>query len=197
MRPGGGSTPRRREAGFTLPEVVAGVGVLAVALLGHAASSFGEQRLARAGQYRSEAVDVARQFVERLRGDEDFAGLLSRVRLLQTDDDGAGAVTLEDGRVGYPPSSYCTGFLLPSSLSGLVVRVEAPLLDSGEGAVLREDLDLPYLGLPADLDGDGAIDDESHDLDYRALPLSLTFQWTAPGHAPATMRLATWIRGDR
>jgi len=189
---------RNLEAGFTLLEALWGLVILGTALLGHAASTFSEQRLDDASRHRSEAIHVTRQFVERLRAEEDFAGLLARIRLLQVDDEVAGAVKMVDGRTAYPLSDHCTGFVLPASLDSMVVRVELPLRDDGTGLqVLREDVDEPYFGLPADLNGDGVVDGDSRDDDYEALPVALTFQWTAPGHAPETMRLATWLRGAR
>jgi hypothetical protein len=195
MRPG--TSRHRQQGGFTLHETLWAAVVLSVALLGHAASAFSEQRMAQATQRRSEALDVTRRFVERLRADEDFSGLLARIQAYQVVA-GAGAVALEDGRNGYPAATYSPGFLAPTTLGTFLVRVEVPLRGSeGAGYDLREDANEPSYDLPADLNGDGTIDDASHDLDYRALPVSLTFQWTAPGHAPATLRLWTWLRGDR
>lgn len=189
---------RCTERGFTLHEALWGVVVLATALMGHAASTFSEHRLDQASAHRSEAIHVTRQFIERLRADEDFAGLLARIRVRQIDGSLPGAVLLQDGRVAYPPSDLCPGFVLPESLDSMVVRVALPLRKSLDGdLVLREDVDEPFYGLPADLNGDGVIDDVSRNDDYRALPIHLTFQWQAPGHAEATLGFATWLRGVR
>ena len=167
--------------------------ILSIALLGHAASALSEHHMAQTSQYRSEALHVARQFVERLRADEDFAGLLSRIRTRQL---GTGVFQLDNGRSAYTPSEYCTGFVLPDWLDSMVVRVEAPL-DASSPFALKENLDAPFFGLPGDLNGDSTIDGDSRDLDYLALPLSIEFSWTPPGHPTSKLRLATWMRGYR
>ena len=50
------------------------------------------------------------------------------------------------------------------------------------GAVseLREDLVMPQLGLPADLNGDGVIDGLNHAGDYTLLPVQIRVQWVTP-----------------
>ena len=186
---------RRRQRGTSYVETLIAIVILSTALLGHAGSAFVEHRLARDSQARALAFQATRQFVERLRADEDFAGLLVRLRNRQLATGLTGAVALDDGTLAYPPREYYADFLLPSEIEDLVVRVEVPL-DSATLA-LREDADRPAFGLPADLDGDGAIDDEAHDDDYRALPVRLTFRYAAPGEPSAQLRLATWLWGQR
>ncbi len=47
----------------------------------------------------------------------------------------------------------------------------------GAPGVLREDIDLPELGMPRDLNGDGDIDDADHSGDYRILPVLVRVRW--------------------
>jgi len=74
-------------------EVIIGGAVLAVALLGHTASIFSEHRLSRAEQARSTALLATEQFVERLRSDDDWPGLFSRLNTLQEISRQAGSKT--------------------------------------------------------------------------------------------------------
>lgn len=187
---------RRSEGGFTYVEALLSVVFLATALLGHASSTITEHQMAEVGQARSEAVYTARQFVERIRADEDFAGLLSRITALQLQEATSTGVTLKDGRPAYAPSAYCPDFASPSGLDSLCVRVEVPV-QGKDTPVLREDVVLPAFDLPGDLNGDGLIDGDSRNADYRALPVALFFGWSASGKAPAEFRVATWLRGRR
>ncbi|MHC5010508.1 MAG: type IV pilus modification PilV family protein [Planctomycetota bacterium] len=187
---------RRHEGGFTYLEAICSVVVLAIALLGHAASTVTEHRLAEAGQVRSEALHASRQFVERLRADEDFTGLLSRILALQLTTGAGGKATLDDGRTAFDPTAYYPDFVVPDAVDSMAVRVEVPL-HVGDVVSLREDQNLPYFGLPGDLNGDGAVDDQPRDDDYRALPVAFTFRWVPPGQAPAELRFSTWLRGRR
>ena len=42
---------------------------------------------------------------------------------------------------------------------------------------LREDVFMPELGLPMDLNGDGVIDAQNHALDYKVLPVTIQLRW--------------------
>ena len=187
---------RRSTAGFTYLEVLCSVVFLALALLGHATSTITEHQMAEVGQARSEAVYTARQFVERVRADEDFPGLLSRIAGLQLEGAVAGVATLQDGRTTHSPSAYCPDFIAPAGLESLSVRVEIPF-HPDETSVLREDHVHPDLDLPGDLNGDGLIDSTSRNEDYRALPVTFLFRWAVVGRPSAELRISTWLRGTR
>ncbi len=75
--------PKRRQAGFTVLEMLIGGSVLAVALLGHTASIFSEHRLSEGERARSTAILAAEQFMETMRSDDDYAGLFNRLNNLQ------------------------------------------------------------------------------------------------------------------
>ena len=192
--------PRRtpEQGGFTLLEVLIGTVVIAIALMGHMASAFSEYKMARGEQARSEALHVARQFVERMRSDDDWAGLYDRLRALQllADSPGTFGDRLEDGRRAWPPHHYYPDFVLPTWLDSMVLLVDVPF-DPQSPTEFREDLPLPRYGMPTDLDGDGVIDGAPRHTDYRALPIVLTFSWRTNGEAAHEMRLSTWLRGMR
>ncbi len=71
------------EGGFSLLEVLIGASLLAIALLGHTSSIFSEHRLSAEQRARSTAMLAMEQFTERMRSDEDFAGLFERLNNLQ------------------------------------------------------------------------------------------------------------------
>ncbi len=222
----------RKQAGFSMIELLIGGSVLAVALLGHTASIFSEHRLSESERARSTALLAAEQFMESMRSDDDYAGLFNRLNTLQAVSErsptaaaawiqeqmaaGGGEIggslasleltrtlfaDLQDGRRAFLPQAYYTEFRVPRALRSLHVAVavpSAPLASDPTGsAVLREDLQLPQFGLPADLTGDSQIDDASHNDDYRVLPVIVTFRWTTVSGASEEINVSTWLWGNR
>jgi hypothetical protein len=55
-----------------------------------------------------------------------------------------------------------------------VGRIRFPDTPNSE---LREDVYMPELGLPMDLNGDGIIDELDHSQDYKILPVIVEVQW--------------------
>ncbi len=215
---------RSRQAGFQLVEVLLTTALLAIAVLTEVSTSIGTYRHSRYEMSRSDILQVGRQFMERLRGDDDSAGLYLRLKALQEsavtapvetkqpDEDGYGWPTpptgptpggpvLPDGRPTWLPQMYYPDFVHPASLHTLGVLVDVPAStpqnDPLGTTVLREDMNHVGFGLPADLNGDGQIDALSHDHDHVALPVVVTFCWQAPGESLERLVLRTWIRIDR
>ena len=190
------------QAGAAVLEVlIAGV-MLAIALIGHVSSTVAEHKLNEVQRARREALTATKQFVERLRSDEDWGGLYARLRLLQENAVAAGAgPRLNDGRRAWFPTAYYADFVPPGDLGELRVLVDVPAaplaVDPTGPTKLREDLNLVRFGLPADLNGDGVVDGEARGGDYAVLPVSITFRWVPTGKAPAELRVDTWIRGNR
>lgn len=196
--------PHRSEAGFSLIEAAIGLVLLAVAVLAHATTTVSEHRLSREEQVRSEGLHVITQFLERLRSDEDWAGLYARLR---SQEDlavvsGSGTARLDDGRAAFRPTVYFSDFTLSEAMPEAYVLVEVPSAPA-DGAlpddprILREDVKEPRFGLPADLDGDGTVGPEARDGDYAVLPVRVILRWTPHGEAPRELKIATWLRGNR
>ena len=190
------------QRGFSLIEVVVGVAILAIALLGHTASIFSEHRLSKDERARSAALQACEQFMERLRSDDDWVALYARCRVLEAvASKPGGDVHLPDGRRAFLPQVYYADFVTPQALSSLHVLVDVPqaTLDGAPGgpAVLREDWVDAAFGLPQDLNGDGVIDAADHSDDYLILPVVVRFLWTHPGEAPEEMRVSGWLWGNR
>jgi type II secretory pathway pseudopilin PulG len=190
---------RPGQSGFSLLEVLFGGVILSIAFLGHAATSYSEHRLAGFETSRSEALHAVRQFMERVRSEDDFAGLYARLRTLQRAAalPGKDGARLADGRRAWPARAYFPEFVTNATVRELGILVDVPFTTLDGGATeLREDADMPAFGLPADLNGDGVVEATARDLDYRALPVVVTFRWTPRGEAPEELRVATWLRSD-
>ena len=190
------------QGGFSVLEVLIAASLLAIALLGHTASVFSEHRLSSAERARSTALMAAEQFMERLRSDDDWTTLYSRLLVLdQLALKPGGTVFLEDNRRAFPPQAYYDDFVTPSGLNSLHVLVavpSAPAAGATAGEIaLREDVPLAQFALPSDLDGDGVMDDQPHDGDYRILPVVVYVRWTADGAAPVELRVSSWLWGSR
>lgn len=187
------------QGGFGLIETMIGITVLALAMLGYVSTSLSHQRLAEDTAARTEVHQVARNFMERLRGDAEWGTLYARLRALQvqaTTASGTGT-RLEDGRLAFPPTAYYSDIKIPDELTSLVVLVDVPFVAASGTTTLREDATDARYGLPADLNGDGALDSEDRAADYVALPVVATFRWTPRGEAAREMRLSTALRGQR
>lgn len=188
------------QAGFGILESVIGLAILAIALLAYVSTSLSHQRLAEAMAARTEVHHVARNFMERLRGDAEWATLHERLSTLQVQANATGTTgpRLEDGRLGYSPSTYYADIQNPRDLGSLIVLVDVPYVESSSGErVLREDILDARFGLPADLNGDGTLDAEPHTDDYVALPVVVTFHWAHGGESPRELRFSTALRGER
>lgn len=187
----------RSQGGFSLLDTLIGSVILAIALLGHVASTIAEDAMARDGQTRSEALHVVRQFTERMRADDDWAGLYARLQQAQTlagmstvpADTASDPVRLPDGRWAFKPSFYYPDLVESERVPSVRLLVEVPM--AGDG--LREDQADARFGLPADLNGDGTVDDQPHQTDYRVLPVRFRFTWSADGLGQRECTVTAWL----
>jgi hypothetical protein len=196
-------SPRRLrpDAGFGLVEVLFSSAILVIAVLGNASSVSTAHSTFRAVEERGRAVEVMARFLERMRGDDDWAGLYARMRVKSRETEG------DTGRTGlgvdpelrmYAPTAYYPDFTVPEDLGTVSFLVQVPGLSVGGSLpTLRESQDAPRYGLPADLNGDGEITSESREGDYRALPVVLRMRWTRRNGASEELVLPTWLRGER
>ncbi len=77
---------------------------------------------------------------------------------------------------------------------GQAGEVLLPIVEDVGGYQVREDLDLPELGLPRDLSGDGIVDDQDHSADYVILPVRIRVEWEGSG-GPAQAEFHTVLMG--
>jgi prepilin-type N-terminal cleavage/methylation domain-containing protein len=194
---------RRRAGtrGLSLVEVLVAAAVVSIALLSHAASTLAGHRLTQSEESRSVALQFVREFLERIRADEDWAGLYARLvaqdAIVEPGSTGGAGVVVTDLPSLRAPTDYYSDCEVPASLGPVQVLVQVPFVLSGTTRVLREDQTAPAFGLPYDLSGDGVVDSLAHGADYLALPIVVTLRWTGPGEVPQTLRVSTWLRGER
>lgn len=123
----------------------------------------------RVTQESAMATRAARSAMEVLKGTE-FSEAFASFNRLEADDPG-GAGTALGGLFaveGLDPTA--------DDADGFVGEIVFPV-DPAAPGVLREDLDLPELGMPRDLNGDGVVDGADHSGDYRILPVLVRLEW--------------------
>jgi type II secretory pathway pseudopilin PulG len=166
-------------AGFSQLEVLCAVVVLALAALGLARTMVASTQLANASRQRALATEAARQKLEELQ-DTAFDQVFRSYDAFPANDPG-GAGTA-------PGATFAVAGLdaTADDPDGIVGEVVFPV----NGSELREDVDLPLLGMPHDLDGDGAIDAADHAGDYQLLPALVRVRWRSDT-APMLVELRT------
>lgn len=193
------AAPRRRQRGFTLVETLVAASVLTIAVLGHAATAVSADRLNQVGAKRGLAMLTLHRFVERMRADDDWAGLYARLlaKSAESATDGTlSSLAADPALPTFAPTSYYPDFVAPASLGTVTVLVQVPATTVAGTRHLLETLVAPRYGLPYDLDGDGIIDAASHDADRRALPIVVRLRWAVPGRPSDEVVVASWLRTD-
>jgi len=190
---------RSTERGLTLIDMMVAGAVLAIGVLGYASAAVSAQRLTRDETSRGVALVTLQRFVERMRADDDWAGLYGRLKARSVESANDPARTHLDADASLPtyaPTDYYADFTVPSTLGTVTVLVQVPTFAVGGTTELHEDLAAPRYGLPFDLNGDGAIDATRRDADYRALPCVVRLRWQRAGQRPDEVVAATWLRKD-
>lgn len=176
-------------AGWTLLEIVISTVILLTVLLGFSYGLVSSTSLGKATRDQGTAREAARGLLEELRG-VPFERVLARYNEDPDDDNGEVA-----------PGSHFDVLGLaarPGDADGHVGQIVFPLDADGE---LREDLDLPRLGMPRDLTGDEAadpsfLDDLDHAADYRLLPVLVRLEWRGAS-GDASFEMLTVLKGVR
>lgn len=177
LEPGGTvpSGPGRRVRacrGVTIVEAVIAVSVLAAGAFTALSVTVSSLRLDATNRETKAAFDAARVQLERLRA-EPWERVVPLFNGDATDDpDGAGTA----------PGDVFSVRSLKATTAGAAGAGEFVLPVDDTGAV-REDLNLPELGLPRDLDGDGAVDSADHTADAMILPVLVRVRWTGSNGA--------------
>lgn len=156
--------PRRStETGVGLIEVLVAAVILSTALLALLSVSVHSIRLDNVTRESGLAVDAARTKFEEIRS-EPIEDVFARYNADPTDD--PGGVKTAPGRA----------FAVVNDAHGLTGIGEV-IFPVNAGGQLREDMNLPELGMPRDLNGDGVIDNLDHRDDYIILPIRVRMTW--------------------
>ncbi len=99
----------------------------------------------------------------------------------------------DPGGPGTAPGAYFDVPALEPRLSatGEILPIGQVLMPSASG-VLREDVDVPELGMPRDLDGDLVIDHFDHSRDYLVLPVVVRITWMSRA-GPRSFQMQTML----
>lgn len=155
---------------MTLIEVTISLAVVTVAVYFLSSTVVSVLMHARSKEERSIAVDAAMNQLELMRSIpfEQVFATYNRA----PEDDPAGHGTA-------PGSTFAVEGLdgTDSSLNGHAGVVILP----GDGPVLREDVAIPGLTMPRDLNGDIRVDNQDHSGDFILLPVTVRVRWS--GHA--------------
>lgn len=162
--------PGKQKRGMTLIEVTISLAVVTVAVYFLSSTVVSVLMHARSKEERSIAVDAAMNQLELMRSIpfEQVFATYNRA----PEDDPAGHGTA-------PGSTFAVEGLdgTDSSLNGHAGVVILP----GDGPVLREDVVIPELTMPRDLNGDIRVDNQDHSDDFILLPVTVRVRWS--GHA--------------
>lgn len=169
LAPGRRARAARGRSGFSLLELLIAVGVLLFGLLGFSQAVLRSATTNEAAREGALAAEAARELLETMQS-EDFEDLFRRYNGEPGDDPlGAGTAPGQDFAVaGLDPQA--------GDADGFVGRIEFPVVAAVPG-VLREDVVLPALGMPRDLDGENGVDAGDHSDDYRLLPVIVRITW--------------------
>ena len=159
--------------------------VVTIALAGFTASLRSSQAASGTSQECSIAQHAARTVVEQLQA-ERFIDVFALYNGDGADDpDGAGT--------GPGPFFPVEGLTLEEGdADGFAGEIVFPVTGVTPGE-LHENVVLPQLSMPRDLNGDGAIDGDDHAGDYQLLPVIVRVEWRSSSGQPSTYQLRTLL----
>jgi type II secretory pathway pseudopilin PulG len=165
--------PQRQRLGFTFVELTIGMAVLLVALLIFSSSVSGVAKQRTVNRETNLAVAAARNLIETMRAAE-FEQLWALYNADPLDDPfGAGTAPgnrfVVEGLDDTPDGGGFDGEVIFPSVEDAVL-----------GWQLREDLEIPELGMPRDISGDSVVDDQDHGDGYFLLPVQVRVRWRSP-----------------
>ena len=171
----------RGESAFTLLEVLIASSAMLVASLGFTQALVSASRAQTMAREQTQALEACRRQIEVIKTET----LRDRFREYNS----AGSDDVDGNGRGPGPSFVVTGLsAADGDTDGIVGEVVFPTV-SGAPTILREDLNMPELGLPLDLDSDGVIDATNHSSDYELLPILVRVRWrSAAGEAQVQMQ---------
>lgn len=142
---------------MTLVEVMIAFALVVVALSGLSRAIVASSVTTQADSTVLEASAAARQAIEVLEA-ADFAGVFALYNGTGLAVEGLTAA--------------------PGDADGLPLRIVFPTAPGG--AQVREDVAMPQLGMPRDLNGDGDDDDVYNAVNYQILPVLIEVDWIGP-----------------
>lgn len=175
----------RGERGTSLVEMLLVVSVLLVAFTVMSQALVASMGLTESNRGNALAMDGLQQRLELMSGVEDFRTVFPLFNDDPTDDP-PGVVA--------PGGNFQVFGLEPTEddPDGFVGETVFPTLIELGDIELREDVALPELGMPRDLDGDGDVDDEDRTDDYELLPVILRVRFRGQ-HGPRELELHTLL----
>ena len=178
---------RLGQAGFSLVEVMVALVILVVSVAGYSSAIVSTTLSAETTREMRSATEAAWSRMEALQG-VAFADAFATYNSNPADDPG--------GAGSAPGCDFDTSLLSASEgdADGQVGEVLMPAVWVDGVLQLREDVDMPELGMPRDLSGDGVIDDLDHFADYVILPVMVRMNWTGSG-GPMALEFRTTLIG--
>ncbi|HPF13636.1 MAG: prepilin-type N-terminal cleavage/methylation domain-containing protein [Planctomycetes bacterium] len=172
MLPNFQTKPRiRPRGGFTLVEVMISLAVLTVAVYLMSTTITATMTHTAKRKERTLALESAMNVLESMRA-MPFRELAARYNNNPADD--------PEGPGTAPGATF--------DVSGLKANPEAAIQSVGSivmptagGGVVREDVNIPSLGMPRDLNGDFVVDTIDHSDDYVILPIEIRVEWEGSG----------------
>lgn len=164
---------RAARLGVTMVEVMLAMSILMVALLALTQSLVGSTSLNRVNRDTALAMDALRETVERLAGDPDFDLLFASIAA--------------------NPYFDVRG-LEPVPGAPAVGEIIVPAVMTAGGPELHENVNMPELGMPRDLNGVGGIQGNVTS-DYVLLPVLVRVRWV--GAVGERMQEVRTILADR
>ena len=155
---------RKRREGISLIEAVVTVAILGVGAMTSISVLTSSLALDQVNNETAAALSAVNSEVELIRS-EPFATVSRQFDAIPANDPGGAGTGL--GAAFTASGLKRTGSASPGEV---VLPVDG-------GGVVRENLDIPELGMPMDLNGDGVVDAGDHTADAIVLPILVRVQW--------------------